>query len=127
MKKALVVLVLALAMAGVAAAQDFDIGSFPIGSWLDKNYDAVWDFSSFNITILDKNGYLVWDFGEKGIMNLGVSADETGVTLSFFCPDAGDSGKTYTITKGILGDNLTLRIERAEYGPYEVELTPFTF
>ena len=52
MKRIIVVLVLALAIAGLAAAEGINLGSFPLGTWLDANYSAIWEFSTGNIRIL---------------------------------------------------------------------------
>ena len=51
MKKMLVVLIILLAAVSLSA-DPIQLGNFPVGQWLDANYNAVWDFASDNIRIL---------------------------------------------------------------------------
>lgn len=71
-----------------AAIEEVEAGTFPLGEWLDPNYDAIWAFQNRNI-ILKQNGAVVYDF--KGMMSdfkLGVSLEGTA-EVKYRCDDTG--------------------------------------
>ena len=70
MKKLIVVLVILLA-ASALYADPIQLGNFPVGQWLDPNYNAVWDFSSGNIRILSPSGRVLYDFSPKQLKTSG--------------------------------------------------------
>jgi hypothetical protein len=108
MKKLFVVLALALALSGLAMAEGIDLGSFPLGTWLDANYDAVWEFTSGNIRILSPDGKVYYDFGKATIEGFKVGLDGTSPTLSFACKE---TGKSYKFTKSLADTSLILEID----------------
>ncbi|HOX11798.1 MAG TPA: hypothetical protein P5117_01830 [Spirochaetia bacterium] len=115
---ALTALILALALAP-AAAQGIDLGNFPLGSWLDANYDAVWEFSSGNIRILSPAGDVLFDFGAAGVQNFKVGAGGDGPFITFACEAAG---RTYKITKPLTKSSAVLEIQRPNLADYKVEM-----
>ncbi len=122
MKKALIVLVLLAAVFGFAAAQAIDLGTIPVGQWLDENYNALWELTSGNILIKDNADTPLWSFAEKGFEDNSLKPSTTGVTLTWSCAAAGDSGKTYILKYTIGKSDLELTIKRAEYPDYTVIL-----
>jgi hypothetical protein len=119
MKKLIVVLVLLFA-ATVVFGQAIQLGDFPVGKWLDANYDAVWEFSSNNIRVLDSNtGEVYYDFaGMTQNFRVGVAGIQP--TIQFGCSDAG---RTYAFRALLPGNNLTMEIEREGLPKYTVTLT----
>jgi len=108
MKRLIVLLALLLAVSGLAMAEGLDLGAFPLGSWLDANYDAVWEFSSGSIRILSPDGKVHFDFGTATVEDLKVGAESGGVTLSFSCKE---TGKFYKLTKPLTESSLVLEID----------------
>jgi hypothetical protein len=119
MKKMILVTVILLLAAGNAFAGDINLGDFPVGQWLDPNFDAVWDFSTGNIRILDLDGKVIWDFNAKGVEDFAVSVSTTGPSISFTCPAAE---KTYRITKPLTDMDLVLEIDRAGKDTYKIKM-----
>ncbi len=115
---ALAALVFLLALAP-AVAQGIDLGSFPLGSWLDANYDAVWEFTSGNIRILSPAGDVLFDFGSAGVQDFKVGAGGDGPFITFACEAAG---RTYKITKPLTKSSAVLEIERPNLPKYKVEM-----
>lgn len=123
MKKFLIAALLSVMLVvGAFAQESIELGDFPLGSWLDANYGAVWEFSSGNIRILDTAGGVFWDFAEKGITDFQVTVDTDGIGITFTCEAAGDSGKTYWFKKGF-ADSIDMRIARNEYPEYNVKMS----
>lgn len=119
MKRVLFALALVLILAGPLAANDINLGNFPLGSWLDQRYQAVWEFSSGNIRILNTAGELQYDFGAEGIENFRVGAEGSGVFISFA---SQATGKTYKLIKPLTNTAVILEIERPGHGLYRVEM-----
>ena len=118
MKKLVIVLIILLA-ASAAYADQIALGDFPVGSWTDSNYDAVWEFTSSNIRILSPSGELLWTFAGKTIENFRVSLDGTSPVISFSCPEAG---RSYRFVKPLTNTNVNLQIERSGLEPYSVTM-----
>ena len=115
---ALIACIAALTVAP-AAAQGINLGSFPVGSWLDANYDAVWEFSTGNIRILSPAGDVLFDFGAAGVQDFKVGAGGDGPFITFACETAG---RKYKITKPLTKSSATLEIERPNLPVYKVEM-----
>jgi hypothetical protein len=121
MKKRVLVLIL-LAAAGLLFAQSIDLGDFPTGKWLDKNYAAIWEFSVDNIRILDPSGRVYYDFSQSTVEDFEVNAGTGGLVLSFFCVE---TGKSYTFTKPVsMESEIVLEIDPPWNEDYKVEM-PF--
>jgi len=103
-----------------SVSAEVDLGNFPLGKWLDANYDAVWEFTSSNIRISDPSGELVYDFSNATMEDFSVGAGMDGITLSYYCPE---TEKTYILTKPVTGSDLTLKIERTGKPAYQVDMT----
>jgi hypothetical protein len=119
MKKLIVVFILLLA-APMLFADQINLGNFPVGQWLDPNYDAVWDFSTGNIRILSKSGAVLWDFSTKTVNNFRVFLDGTNPGISFTCPEAG---RSYRFIKPLTNTNVTLEIDREGQPKYSVTMS----
>lgn len=116
----LAVLVVLVALASVAvSADDINLGEFPLGSWLDPNYDAVWEFSTGNIRILAKDGSLHYDFGKAGIEGFKVSVGTDGPFITF---SSELTGKSYKLSKPLTKPSILLEITRPELPLYTVEM-----
>jgi len=118
MKKIFAVLIILLT-ATALSADPIQLGDFPVGQWLDANYNAVWDFTSNNIRILSVNGTVLYDFSEKTIRDFKVILEGTQPGISFTCPE---SGRTYKFLKPILGTDLNMRIQRSGLPEYSVTM-----
>jgi hypothetical protein len=119
MKKLIVVLVVFFTAVSLSA-DPIELGSFPIGSWLDANYDAVWEFSSNNIRILSTSGAVLYDFSTKTIQNFRVFVDGTQPGISFTCPEAG---RSYRFVKPLTNTDVIMEIERIDEPKYTVTMT----
>jgi hypothetical protein len=95
------------------------LGTFPVGKWLDSNYDAVWDFSSDNIRILSTDGKVLYDFAGKTIQDFKVFLDGTQPGISFTCPD---SGRSYRFLKPLTGSDVVMEINRSGKAKYSVTM-----
>jgi hypothetical protein len=119
MKKFIVVLVLLFA-ATVVFAQPIQLGTFPVGKWLDPNYDAIWEFSSNNIKILSStDGSVLYDFSTKTIQNFKVVVDAGQPGIQFTCPDAG---RSYTFKATLPNTNVAMDIERDDQPKYNLTM-----
>ena len=118
MKKYVLVLVLLFAAAALFG-QSINLGTFPVGRWLDHNYDAVWDFSSTNIRILSTSGAVLYDFAGRTIQNFRVTMDGIQPVISFSCPDAG---RTYRFKANLPSTDVTMEIDRAGLPTYSVTM-----
>lgn len=105
--------------AAPAFAQGINLGNFPLGSWFDANYDAVWEFSTGNIRILAPDGSVHFDFGAKGIQDFKLGAGAEGPFITFSCAAVG---KSYKLTKPLLKAEMSLEIERAGLPKYTVTM-----
>jgi len=116
MKKFIVVLVF-LFSAAVLFANPINLGSFPVGRWLDTNYDAIWSFSSNNIQILGTDGAVLYDFSTKTINDLKVFLEGMNPGVSFSCPEAGRSYRFM-----VSPPNLYMEIDRPNQPRYTITL-----
>ena len=119
MKKILLIIMILLAATVMVYSQGIDLGDFPIGKWLDANWDAVWEFSSSNIRILGTHGEVHYDFYGKTIEKWSVRPSDQGLVLSFYCPD---TGKEYYFVKPLTNLNLLMDINTDSGIKYHVEL-----
>ena len=118
MKKFIAVLVILLAATAVFA-DPIQLGTFPVGKWLDSNYDAVWDFASDNIRILGTDGKVLYDFSAKGISNFKISVDGIQPVITFTCAAAG---RSYRLKASLPSTNVILEIERKDLPKYTVTM-----
>jgi hypothetical protein len=118
MKKLLVVLVILLAAASLPA-DPIHLGSFPVGQWLDANYNAVWDFASDNIRILSPNGVVLYDFSGKTIQDFKIVMEEFQPGITFTCPEAG---RSYKFLKPLTNSDVIMEIERKSFSRYSVTM-----
>jgi len=119
MKKLIVILVVFFAAMSVSA-DPISLGSFPVGKWLDTNYDAVWDFASDNIRILSKDGAVLYNFSGKTIQNFKVFLEGTQPGISFNCPEAG---RSYRFLKAAgLNTDVVMEIDRTGQSKYSITM-----
>jgi len=119
MKKALFIFLLLTTSTILIHSQSFDLGDFPLGKWLDSNWDATWEFESDNIRILDSSGGVYYDFEGKTIEDFKLSPSTSGLVLSFYCKE---TEKKYQFTKPLTNLNLQMVIDTDSGNHYEVEL-----
>ena len=117
MKKLIVVLVLLLAAATIFA-QSINLGTFPVGQWLDHNYNVVWEISSDNVRVLSTEGDLLYDFNNK-ISDFKITMSGAQPALSFTGTEAG---RTYLIIAAAPSTDLTLEIGKKEQPKYSVKM-----
>lgn len=118
MKKAILILLLAMMAVSFVSAEDIDLGKFPLGEWLDTNYDAYWVFESDNIMI-KQNGAVVFDFMDK-IEDFNLEATMAGeVEMKFSCNDAG---REYTLSNKLGSTDITLMFKRDDGVDYSVKM-----
>ena len=108
MKKVIVVLVI-LFVASMLFADPIQLGTFPVGKWLDPNYNVIWDFSSNNIRILGIDGNVLYDFSGKTIQDFKVFVDGMQPGISFSCPE---SGRSYRFLKPLNNTDVVMEIDR---------------
>jgi len=118
MKKIFAVLIVLLT-AMALSADPIQLGNFPVGQWLDANYNAVWDFSSNNIRILSPNGIVLYDFSDKTIRDFKVILEGTQPGISFTCVE---SGRSYKFLKPLIGTDLSMYIIRTGLPEYSVTM-----
>jgi hypothetical protein len=119
MKKLIIVLVLLLAATAVFG-QSIKLGTFPVGKWLDPNYDAVWEFTSSNIRILSStDGSVLWDFNGKTIQGFKVSMEGLQPVISFSCPEAE---RSYSFKASLPSTDVVMSIERSDQPKYSITM-----
>lgn len=118
MKKMIAVLVMVFAVSSLFA-NPIQLGNFPIGQWLDPNYNAVWDFTAGNIRILSPAGKVLYDFSSKTIDDFKIFLDGIHPGISFSCPEAG---RSYRFTTTIPNSKVVLEIERKVHPKYSVTM-----
>jgi len=117
MKKLIVILLMLFAASAVFA--EIQLGTFPIGQWLDPNYDAVWDFASNNIRILDTDGKILYNFSDKTINDFRIFLDGLQPGISFSCPEAE---RSYRFIKPLTNSDVILEIDRRDQERYTVHM-----
>jgi len=119
MKKIFVVLIILLTAAVSLSADPIQLGNFPVGQWLDANYDAVWDFTSNNIRILSTDGKVLYDFSSKTIQDFKVIVEGAQPGITFSCPEAG---KSYKFLKPLTNSDVSMQIKRRDLPDYTVTM-----
>ena len=119
MKKMVVLLLGLLLAASLYASDPIQLGNFPVGQWVDPNYNVVWDFSSNNIRILSTDGKVLYDFSGKTIQDFRVFMDGTQPGISFACPEAG---RSYRFVKPLINNDLVMSIDRYRLPTYTVTM-----
>lgn len=119
MKKVLIIILILTAVTVMVHSEGIELGDFPIGKWLDANWDAVWEFDSNNIRILSTDGSVHYNFDGKTIEDWKVRPRTKGLVLSFYCKE---TGKKYEFTKPLTNLNLLMVIDTDTGNHYEVEL-----
>ena len=117
MKKIVIVLVMLFA-ASTAFAQ-FQLGTFPVGKWLDPNYDAVWEFTSNNIRILSPRGTVLYDFDDVSIYDFSIFLDGTQPGITFACIE---SKRRYRFIKPLTNNDVIMEIQREGMEKYTVHM-----
>jgi hypothetical protein len=117
--KKLIAFFIVLLTATTLFAGPIQLGSFPVGKWLDPNYDAVWDFASDNIRILSPSGKVLYDFSGKTIQDFKVFMEGTQPGISFSCVE---SGKSYRFLKPLTNTDVVMEIERKSLAKYSVTM-----
>ena len=118
MKKIFAVLIILLTAVSLSA-DPIHLGNFPVGQWLDANYNAVWDFTSDNIRILSTSGRVLYDFSTKTILDFKVILEGGQPGITFSCVE---SGKTYKFLKPLLNTDVTMQIRRHGRADYHVTM-----
>lgn len=115
----MLVLLLVLVALVPVTAQAINLGNFPLGSFVDPNYDAVWEFTSNNIRILDMAGAELFNFSQNTVRDFRVGLDGLNPLVSFSCVE---SQRSYRFVKP-LNRNVVLMTINAPWNPnYQVEL-----
>ena len=117
--KKLIAVAIVLLVALSVSADPINLGTFPIGQWFDRNYDAVWDFASDNIRILDTEGAVLWNFAGKTINNFNFFLDGSTPGISFSCSEAG---RSYRFLKPLNTTTVVMEITRPSLPLYTVDM-----
>jgi len=118
MKKVLAILIILLAAASLSA-NPIQLGNFPVGQWLDGNYNAIWDFASDNIRILSTDGRVLYDFSQKTVIDFKVIMEGAQPGITFTCIE---SGRAYKFLKPLTNSDLNMEIERNNLPKYYVAM-----
>ena len=118
MKKFVVVLVFLFA-ASALFANPIQLGNFPVGRWLDNNYDAIWDFSTNNIRILGLDGRVIHDFSTKTNQDFRVFMEGLQPGFSFSCPE---EGRSYRFIASLPSTDVVMEIDRPNMPRYSVTM-----
>lgn len=119
MKRLALVLALLVVIVAGAFAGDINLGNFPVGSWADTNWNAVWEFTSSNIRILGTDGSVIWDFSQKTVNDFKVTVSEGAPAITFSCPEAG---RSYKFIKPLTNTAVVMEITRPNEPLYRVEM-----
>ncbi|RKX73695.1 MAG: hypothetical protein DRP60_11465 [Spirochaetes bacterium] len=118
MKRVVLLVVLVFSVLSFTAAEEIELGEFPVGEWMDANYDALWTFSSNNIQLFRTNGTLVYDF--KGeVENFELNVTISGLELSYSCKG---TARSYKFVKGVSNTDLQLVIDTDSGIHYETDM-----
>jgi len=118
MRKMVLTVLMCVSVVAVTTAGEINLGKFPVGEWLDDNYDALWTFSSDNIQLFRTDGTLVYDFRGE-VENFNVSAGLSGLELSFSCTG---TDRSYKFVKGVSNTDLKLVIDTGTGLHYETDM-----
>ncbi len=105
MKKSVLVCVLCV-WGAIAFSQNIDLGKFPKGTWVDNNWNAVWEFGANSIKLYDTAGMLLYDFDGK-IENLKIDVNLTNASVTFYCKE---TRRLYQFSKSLKDLNLDMKI-----------------
>jgi len=117
--KRIILCLFILFMAVSLFADPIQLGNFPVGQWLDPNYNVLWDFSGNNIRILSTDGRVLYDFSNKTIRDFKVFMDGAQPGMSFSCPEAG---RSYRFLKPMVNTDLVMEINRSARPLYSVTM-----
>jgi hypothetical protein len=117
--KKLIAVFIVLLVATSLSADPIQLGSFPVGKWLDSNYDAVWDFASDNIRILSPSGKVLYDFSDKTMKDFKVFMEGTQPGISFSCTE---SERSYRFLKPLTNSDVLMEINRSGKAKYSVNM-----
>jgi len=106
MKKLIVVFVLLFAATTLFA--QVDMGSFPTGSWLDHNYDAIWTFAATGITLKTTDGSFTYSFGRTNMENFRLSMTGIQPTITFSCQA---TERTYVFRASLPSTDIVMEID----------------
>jgi len=123
MKKWTIVLVLLVLSTALVTAQGMDFSKFPVGKWLDPNYDAVWEATGNGLRILSPDGNVYFDFKGKTISDFSVGTRDGSPSISFYCKE---TGKTYYFTSPMTSKDVVLEIDRPNHPHYKVTMKPWS-
>jgi len=107
MKKICLVLAVFFLMSSFVFSESIDLGKFPKGKWLDKNWNAIWEFGADNIRLLDTNGSEIFNFKDK-ISNFKIDIGVSEAKVSFTSTEAE---RKYVFTKGVTDLDLVMDID----------------
>ena len=107
MKKIYLVLAVFVLMSSFVFSESIDLGKFPKGKWLDKNWNAIWEFGADNIRLLDTNGSEIFNFKDK-ISDFKIDIGVSEAKISFTSTEAE---RKYVFTKGVTDLDLVMDID----------------
>lgn len=107
MKKICLVLAVFVLMSSFIVSEDIDLGKFPKGKWMDKNWNAIWEFGADNIRLLDTNGSEIFNFKDK-ISDFKIDIGVSEAKISFTSTEAE---RKYVFTKGVTDLDLVMNID----------------
>ena len=87
--------------------REYWFGEIPKGKWLDKNWNAIWEFGADNIRLLDTNGSEILNFKDK-ISNFKIDIGVSEAKVSFTSTEAE---RKYVFTKGVTDLDLVMDID----------------
>ena len=107
MKKIYLFLAVFVLMSSFIVSEDIDLGKFPKGKWMDKNWNAIWEFGADNIRLLDTNGSEIFNFKDK-ISDFKIDIGVSEAKISFTSTEAE---RKYVFTKGVTDLDLVMNID----------------
>ncbi|THB67037.1 MAG: hypothetical protein D6B26_02045 [Spirochaetaceae bacterium] len=119
MKKILIFSLLLALSASFVMADSINLGNFPLGKYLDDNYDAVWEFTTGNIRILSPAGAVLYDFNGKTIRDFKVGLEGSNPMITFSCDE---SERSYKFVKPLTKPDLEMSIQAPWDSDYSVTL-----